>query len=93
MSSEFKIDGKELLKKIEEIIHEGNIRRIIIKDSKGKTYLEIPLTIGVLGFLAAPVMAAVGAIAGLISKFKFEVVKRDDDNVVEFTEVKEEKEE
>ncbi|MBN2572372.1 MAG: DUF4342 domain-containing protein [Ignavibacteriales bacterium] len=93
MSTEFKIDGKELLKKIEEIIHEGNIRRIIIKDSKGKIYLEIPLTVGVIGFLAAPVMAAVGAIAGLISKFRIEVIRKDDSDVVEFTEVKDDKEE
>ncbi|MBZ0179315.1 MAG: DUF4342 domain-containing protein [Melioribacteraceae bacterium] len=75
---EFKVKGKELLKKIEELIHEGNIRRIIIKDADGNPYIEIPLTIGIVGTLAAPVMAAIGALAGLVANFTIEVIKKDD---------------
>jgi len=78
MATEFKVSGKELLKKIEELIHEGNIRRIIIKDSKGKTFIEIPLTIGIVGTIAAPIMAAVGALAGLVANFTIEVIRKDD---------------
>ena len=67
---EFKVDGTELLKKVREIIKEGNARRIIIK-LEGKTLLEVPLTIGVAGVTAltifAPVLVAIGAIAGIIT--------------------------
>ncbi|MCF8262714.1 MAG: DUF4342 domain-containing protein [Melioribacteraceae bacterium] len=76
--SEFNVKGKELLGKIEELIHQGNIRRIIIKDGAGKTFMEIPLTIGVIGTAAAPVFVAVGAIAGLVANFRIEVIKTDD---------------
>ena len=68
---EFKVDGTELLKKVREIIKEGNARRIIIKH-EGKTLLEVPLTIGVAGVAAltilAPVLVAIGAIAGLVTQ-------------------------
>ena len=76
--NEFKVKGEELLKKIKEIIHEGNVRKIIIKNEEGKTYLEIPVTIGIVGALIAPVLAAVGAIAALATNFKIEVIKRED---------------
>jgi hypothetical protein len=66
---EFRVDGESLIAKIKEIIHEGNVRRIIIKDDKGTTYIEIPLTIGVVGVLLIPVWAAVGAIAALAANF------------------------
>ncbi|MFA8343124.1 MAG: DUF4342 domain-containing protein [Rhodothermaceae bacterium] len=75
---EYKVKGKELLKKIEELIHEGNIRRIIVKTAEGKTYLEIPLTVGVIGTLCAPVVAAIGAIAGMVANFKIEVIRTED---------------
>lgn len=78
MATEFKINGKELLEKIEELIKEGNARRIIIKDEKGRTYIEIPVTLGVIGVVLAPIMAAVAAIAALASNFTVEVIKRDD---------------
>lgn len=76
--NEFKVKGEELLKKIKELIHEGNVRKIIIKNEEGKTYLEIPVTIGVVGAIIAPVLAAVGAIAALAANFKIEIIKRDD---------------
>lgn len=78
MASEFKVNAENLLKKIEELIKEGNVRRIIIKDSNGKTFIEIPLTIGVIGALAAPVVTAIGALAGVVAKFTVEIVKTDD---------------
>jgi hypothetical protein len=91
MGSSFKISGKELLDKIEELIREGNIRRIVVKDSDGKTYIEIPLTIGIIGALAAPVIAALGAIAGVIAKFSVEIIRKENGDVVEVKEVDEEK--
>lgn len=78
MYEEFKVKGKELLTKVEELIKEGNARRIIIKDEKGRTYLEIPVTIGILGALCAPILAAVGALAGMAANFTIEVIKRDE---------------
>jgi len=74
----FNVSGDELLKKVKEIIHEGNVNRIIIKNEEGKTYLEIPVTIGVIGALLAPVFAAVGALAALAVNFKIEVVRKED---------------
>jgi competence protein ComGC len=67
-TEEFQIDGDRLVAKIKELLHEGNIRRITIKDESGQTLIEIPLTIGVVGALLLPVLAAVGAIAALVAK-------------------------
>lgn len=75
---EFKVKGEELLSKVKEIIHEGNIRKIIIKNDSGKTYLEIPVTIGVVGLVLAPVWAAVGALAALASSFNIQVIKKEE---------------
>jgi hypothetical protein len=76
-TNEFKVKGEELLRKVKDIVHEGNVRKIIIKDDKGGTYLEIPLTFGVVGALLAPVLAAVGALAALASNFTLEVVRKE----------------
>ena len=78
-SNEFKVRGEELLRKVKDIIHEGNARRIIIKDEKGAPYLEIPLSVGVVGALFLPVIAALGAMAALASNFTLQVVRPDDD--------------
>jgi hypothetical protein len=67
-TEEFKVDGEKLLSRIKELIHEGNIRRVIIKDKDGKTMLELPVTIGVVGVLIAPQLAAIGAIAALLTE-------------------------
>jgi hypothetical protein len=67
-TEEFHVNGEELLAKVKEIIREGNIRRVIIKDKDGKTLIEFPLTIGVVGLVLAPTLAAVGAIAALIGE-------------------------
>jgi len=67
-TEEFRVNGEELIAKIKQILHEGNIRRIIIKDKEGKIVMEIPLTIGVVGVLLAPTLAAIGAIAALVTE-------------------------
>lgn len=64
---EFKVNGDELLAKVKQLIKEGNIRRLIIKDKAGKVLIEVPLTIGVVGIALAPILAAVGAIAALVT--------------------------
>jgi hypothetical protein len=78
LAREFKVKGEELLKKVKDLIHEGSIRKIIIKDDKGNTFMEIPLTFGVVGAVLAPVLAAVGALAAMASNFTLEVVKKDE---------------
>lgn len=65
---QFKVHGKDLADKTRELIHEGNVRRIIIKNENGHTFMEIPLTVATIGVVAAPILAAVGAIAALVSK-------------------------
>ncbi len=64
----FEVNGENLLKKVKEIINEGNVRKITIKDKNGKELIVFPLTIGVVGAVVAPVLAAVGAIAALIGE-------------------------
>jgi hypothetical protein len=65
---EFKVNGEELLAKVKQLISEGNVRKIVIKNKDGKQLVEFPLTIGVVGAVLAPVLAAVGAIAALVSE-------------------------
>ncbi|HMA54169.1 MAG TPA: DUF4342 domain-containing protein [Acidobacteriota bacterium] len=72
---EFRLNGGEVLNKVKEIIHEGNVRRIILKDEHGKIFMEIPLTVGVVGAIVAPVLAAVGAVAALASNLTIVVEK------------------
>jgi hypothetical protein len=72
----FKVSGEQLLTKVKELVKEGNVRRIIIKDKNGKTLVEVPLTIGVIGAVIAPVLAAVGAIAALVTECSI-VVERE----------------
>ncbi len=74
-TEEFKIDGEKLIAKIKELLHEGNIRKIIIKDKEGKTLMEIPMTFGVVGVLLAPQLAAIGAIAALVTEATLVVEK------------------
>ena len=71
---ELQVRGEQLLGKVKELIHEGNVRRIIIKQ-EGNTIMEIPLTIGVVGAIAAPVLVAIGAISALIAQCSIEVVR------------------
>ncbi len=77
-TEEHKVKGEGLIAKIKELIHEGNITRIIIKNDDGRTLIEIPLTIGVVGIALAPVLAAVGAIGALAADLTIVVEKKDD---------------
>ena len=76
-TEEFKVRGEDLSNKVKEIINEGNVRRIIVKNKEGKTLVELPLTIGVVGAALAPVLAAVGAIAVLVTECTI-VVEREE---------------
>ena len=67
-TEEFKVDGDDLLKKVKHLIAEGNIRRITIRNKDGKNIVELPLTVGVVGAVLAPPLAAVGAIAALVTE-------------------------
>jgi hypothetical protein len=73
---EFKVSGEKLISEIKRLIKQGNIRRIIIKNEKGETLIEIPLTYAVVGALLAPTLAAVGAIAALVTKCTIVVEKK-----------------
>src|SRR5260370_15895066 len=74
---EVKVQAQDLVEKAKELIHEGNVRRVIIKDDHGAVFMEIPLTVATVGVILAPVLAAVGAIATAMSHFTV-VVKRTD---------------
>lgn len=90
-TEEFKVKGEELLQKVKKLIHEGNVRRIIIQNEKGQTYLEIPLTIGVVGAALLPIWAAIGALAAVAANFTIKVVrKEEEDDTVEVENVDEE---
>jgi hypothetical protein len=67
MFEEFKVAGKDLVEKVRQLIHEGNVRRIIIKNEHGHTVMEIPLTVATIGIVAAPILAAVGALAAVLT--------------------------
>lgn len=66
MKETFEVHGEQLVKKIKELIAEGNVRKVTIKDHEGKELMSFPLTIGVVGALLAPILAAVGALAALV---------------------------
>lgn len=65
-TEEFKVQGEHLLEKIKELIQEGNIRRVRIVNEDNRTLIDIPLTVGVVGVLVVPQLAAIGAIAALV---------------------------
>jgi len=71
---ELQVMGEQLLSRVKELVHEGNVRRIIIKQ-EGHTIMEIPLTVGVVGVLVAPALAAIGAIGALMAQCSIEVVR------------------
>jgi hypothetical protein len=74
-TEEFQINGDALLTKIKELLHEGNIRRILIKDEAGKILIEFPVTLGVVGAVLLPQLAAIGAIAALVTRCTLVVEK------------------
>jgi hypothetical protein len=75
-TQEFSVSGKDVTQKIEELIHQGNVSRIIVKDEKGSVLLEIPVTLGVVGVVLAPWLAALGVIAALATKCTLVVERR-----------------
>lgn len=81
---EMEVEGRQLMDRVRDLIQEGNVRRLIIKDPAGKYHLEIPLTVGVVAggviALAAPVMAALGALAALVTRVQIQVVREVDDD-------------
>lgn len=74
----FIVSGEQLLKKIKDLIREGNVRRVTLTDKSGKEIMSFPLTIGVVGTLLTPVLAAVGALAALVAECSI-TVERDTD--------------
>lgn len=72
----YKVNGDELVKKVKALIKEGNIRRITISDKKGKELVTFPLTIGLIGAVLAPVLAAIGAIAALVTECTITVERK-----------------
>ncbi len=76
-TEEFRVNGEDLIARIKNLIKEGNIRKVIIKDKEGKVVFEIPLTFSVVGALIAPQLAAIGAIAALLTEATV-VVEKDE---------------
>lgn len=74
---EVKVTGDQILQKVRELVHEGNVRRIIITDEDDKTLMELPLTVGVIGVLVAPLAAALGALAALVAKVTIRIERVD----------------
>ncbi len=68
-----RVTGDRVIGKVKELIHEGNVRRIAIKNDEGRTLIEVPLTVGVVGAVLVPVWAAIGAIAALVANCSIEV--------------------
>ena len=76
----FKLDKEnvdKVIAKIEGLIHEGNVRRVLVKDARGTTIIEVPLTIGLVGVALVPVWAAIGAIAALAADFTLQVERKE----------------
>jgi hypothetical protein len=76
-SEEFRVQGDEIMAKVKELLHEGNIRRISIRNEEGRVLIDLPLTVGVVGALVAPQAVALGAIAALITRGSIVVEKVD----------------
>jgi hypothetical protein len=72
---EYRVRGEDVISKVKEVVHEGNVRRVIIKNEEGRTLVEVPLTIGVVGALLVPSLAALGAIAALVTNCTIVVEK------------------
>jgi hypothetical protein len=77
IKEEFSVSSDNLIEKVKELLHEGNVTRIIVKDDKGKTLLEIPATVGIIGVVLVPWLAALGAIAALATNCKIVVERRE----------------
>jgi hypothetical protein len=76
-SQEYTVSGNNLVDRVRELLHEGNVTRVIVKDEAGKTLLEIPATLGVVGAVVVPWLAALGVIAALVTNCKIIVERRE----------------
>lgn len=74
-TEEFQVSGERVVTKVKELVREGNVRRITLKNDEGRTLIEIPLTIGVIGTVLLPVWAGIGAIAALVANLTLSVEK------------------
>ncbi len=90
-TEEFKISGEDIMTKLKKLVNEGNVRKIMVKDKKGKIIAEFPLTVGVVGALLVPVLAAVGAIVALASECIISVEREVDEKKPEVKLAKKEK--
>jgi DNA gyrase/topoisomerase IV subunit A len=75
---EIQVLGRDLVEKVKSLVHEGNVRRIIIRDEHGHTFMEIPVTVAAVSAVLAPVLAALGAISALVAKFTIVVVRAEE---------------
>ena len=75
ITEDIRVLGKDVVALIEKLLHEGNVRRVIVRDANGHTFIEVPIALAAVGAIAAPVLAAVGAIAALVADFHI-VVER-----------------
>jgi CBS domain-containing protein len=76
-SEEYTVSGNNLVDRVRELLHEGNVTRVIVKDEGGKTLLEIPASVGIVGVVLAPWLAALGVVAALVTKCKIIVERRE----------------
>jgi uncharacterized OB-fold protein len=76
-SEEYTVSGSNLVDRVKELLHEGNVTRVIVKDEAGKVLLEIPVTVGVVGVVLAPWLAALGVIAALVANCRIVVERRE----------------
>ena len=79
MREEFKVKGDQVVTKLKELLHEGNVRHIVIKNDEGRVLIEFPVSIGLAGALLLPVWAAVGAVAAMVTNCTIEVERTDEE--------------
>jgi hypothetical protein len=74
----FSVSSDDLVKKVKDLLHEGSVRKIIVRDEEGQVLLELPVTAGLVGAVLAPWLAAVGAIAALVARCNISVERKED---------------
>jgi hypothetical protein len=71
------VPGQDLLRKIKELVHEGNVRKIVIRDDKGKELLQLPLTVGLVGIAVAPLWAVLGTVGAVAMNYTIEIIRKE----------------
>jgi len=77
VTEQFSVDSDDLVKKVKDLLHEGNVTKIIVKDEKGNLLLEVPATAGLIGVVLAPWLAALGTIAALVTRCTISVERKE----------------